>query len=178
MKLADTIKVYAGGPGSGCHGENCGRPSSHTDVKEEKTMAGWRRTYQTSAGEVHVQKFKPITRGQSTSYRVTHPDGKEKVFKLGYGADEKVNAYVKKHFGIEDGNVVRPVADKPSLDWQTLREGVGTISSPKKFNYNGMVIERFASDHDSAIHKGVRETWHIDGKFVTKEELKKRLGLE
>ena len=26
MNLATTVSIYAGGPGSGCHGENCGRP--------------------------------------------------------------------------------------------------------------------------------------------------------
>lgn len=28
MKLAATLELHAGGPGSGCHGANCGRPSS------------------------------------------------------------------------------------------------------------------------------------------------------
>ena len=36
MNLATTIELYAGGQGSGCHGENCGRPKLASDKQEEK----------------------------------------------------------------------------------------------------------------------------------------------
>lgn len=36
MNLTATIKLYGGGPGSGCRGENCGRPS--TGEKPQQTL--------------------------------------------------------------------------------------------------------------------------------------------
>jgi hypothetical protein len=36
MNLTSTIMIFAGGPGSGCQGENCGRPSSGTKVTRGK----------------------------------------------------------------------------------------------------------------------------------------------
>ena len=39
MNLLSAIKIYGGGPGSGCHGEDCGRPLS----AQPKQPAGWRK---------------------------------------------------------------------------------------------------------------------------------------
>ena len=33
MNLGTLLDLLAGGPGSGCHGPNCGRPSGHTDTR-------------------------------------------------------------------------------------------------------------------------------------------------
>ena len=42
MNLVETIDVYAGGVGSGCHGPNCGRPISSGDtVKLKKPVTLW-----------------------------------------------------------------------------------------------------------------------------------------
>lgn len=121
--------VQAGGPGSGCKGPSCGRHSSHTSVSERKTFAGFERTYSTPVGDVTVSKFKPITRGASTSYRVRHPDGTEKVFKLGAGPNvsDKVARYVEKHFGVVDGDVTRPVEIKADGEPGVPAAGYGVI---------------------------------------------------
>lgn len=38
MNLQTTLSIYAGGPGSGCQGPNCGRPEGvHGDVREALT---------------------------------------------------------------------------------------------------------------------------------------------
>lgn len=49
MRLAETIDLYAGGPGSGCHGPNCGRPQTNfggppvADIPKGKTTEDvWR----------------------------------------------------------------------------------------------------------------------------------------
>lgn len=34
MRLVSTIELYAGGPGSGCQGPNCGRPKSTAEIRE------------------------------------------------------------------------------------------------------------------------------------------------
>ncbi len=34
MNLSSTIGLYGGGPGSGCQGDNCGRPSIKSRFKE------------------------------------------------------------------------------------------------------------------------------------------------
>lgn len=37
MRLVPTIEIHGGGAGSGCHGENCGRPAGHgADILHEK----------------------------------------------------------------------------------------------------------------------------------------------
>lgn len=43
MKMAETIKVYAGGPGSGCVGSNCGRHPSEAGPKYHAALTehGW-----------------------------------------------------------------------------------------------------------------------------------------
>ena len=43
MNLAAAIEINAGGPGSGCHGPNCGRPSvdNFAETKHRDTPKGW-----------------------------------------------------------------------------------------------------------------------------------------
>ena len=38
MNIADTISIYAGGPGSGCHGPNCGRIGESADEKSHSGL--------------------------------------------------------------------------------------------------------------------------------------------
>jgi hypothetical protein len=41
MNLLSTISIYAGGPGSGCQGENCGRPKSKLQENLEIARKQW-----------------------------------------------------------------------------------------------------------------------------------------
>lgn len=59
MKLAATISIYAGGPGSGCRGDNCGRPkvdflSEKVGGQEGSNPGG---TYKGSDGKLRYVKF-------------------------------------------------------------------------------------------------------------------------
>lgn len=52
MNLAQTLELYGGGPGSGCSGENCGRPPGpgHTEDHERRNVGKQRNLEnQTSA---------------------------------------------------------------------------------------------------------------------------------
>ena len=88
---------------------------------EKKTFGGWTRTYQTSKGEVTVSKTKPVTRGASAAY-VVSGDGKEKRFQLGVGSgvDQKVVAYLKKNFEIDDPDATRPVKEAEATEGDPL----------------------------------------------------------
>lgn len=56
MRLLEAIDIFAGGPGSGCHGENCGRPKFATTESGTKDIAkhfGFKKEYaQPSMGRV------------------------------------------------------------------------------------------------------------------------------
>jgi hypothetical protein len=64
MRLAETISVYAGGPGSGCQGPNCGRPAQM--INDVKKLSGHKATIQLQEreGRVRVKDLSSNEKGQ------------------------------------------------------------------------------------------------------------------
>lgn len=49
MNLFATISLYGGGPGSGCHGENCGRPTSAIPKEVHEYIASYKPVFDKAA---------------------------------------------------------------------------------------------------------------------------------
>jgi len=80
MRLATAITLLAGGPGSGCHGNNCGRPLGR-HIKQQYT----------TPGGVRVTMFKESRRQKSpiNPMKRNHPlKGKFDTLQKYYGAAE------------------------------------------------------------------------------------------
>ena len=82
MNLKETLELYAGGPGSGCHGPNCGRPkggagSSMKDYGTKLKDAGYELT----------GKFFDEDRN-ATGHRFYHPDSRDEF--VVWTRDDKV----------------------------------------------------------------------------------------
>lgn len=64
MILQSVLDLHFGGSGSGCHGENCGRPAEHKDTSEptfKKIDVGTR----TIAGKYKAEKFEVMRKGET-----------------------------------------------------------------------------------------------------------------
>lgn len=94
MILEATISIYCGGPGSGCRGDNCGRPSTgryksysrplSTVLKNPKTPIEWSSKWFRNRGEAPVRslsqlvKQKPLASSEQNGYTMWIAHGVDK----------------------------------------------------------------------------------------------------
>jgi hypothetical protein len=151
MNLESTIRIFAGGPGSGCRGSNCGRPHTFAEVFQKHGIAG------TASPETKVKKrgkfFTGFFDANDKQVRTTHrlPNKKDeflriypdkswehihrddeaettKQLKAGHGADELGTYLAKGTKGIRAGGpgsgCSGPNCGRPSLKSKFKEAGI------------------------------------------------------
>jgi hypothetical protein len=110
MRLQEAVDIYAGGPGSGCQGPNCGRHGIYGNNRYRESTSNvvymfkkGERSWRSRSGEsgVAVALFK----AGGGKYKVKEGNGRfeTKWSTKSFGSKEKAHQHLRDRFGIVAG---------------------------------------------------------------------------
>lgn len=99
MNLTETISMYAGGPGSGCRGPNCGKGFRKTGTSDELhpggEFKGTKTTYQGKHDTLEVHR-RPFEGGHGDVRTFVLHNGK----KVHDGSESSARGFLRSNYGI------------------------------------------------------------------------------